>query len=120
MMKMRYLPAIGRKDDSFMRFFNSLMPRFDAASISTTSGKDDLSMLRQFTQLLQGSMEVPTLLNTLERQLTDFANIRAVDVLPVPFCPPNKKACGRDLLASIFFITSRGVMLSISSIDLGR
>ena len=91
-MYTRYLPERGRRDDSRMSSFISLIPRFDAASISLTSGNVDLSIALQWTQVLHGSIESPLPVYALLRQLIDLANIRAVDVFPVPLFPINKKA----------------------------
>ena len=47
-------------------------------------------------------MEVPFPANALLRQFIAFATMRAVEVLPVPFCPVNKKRVA-DFLSLIYF-----------------
>lgn len=113
MIKTRYCPVIGLKADSLIKLRTSSIPRLEAPSSSKTSGEEPFSIERQLAHSLQGSK--PFLL----RQLTDLAKIRAVDVLPVPFCPVNKKACGSLEAESILLITSRTAELSRSVIVFG-
>lgn len=103
----------GRSEDSLISSFTSLIPLFEAASISTTSGKDELSILLHELQLLHGSIVF------LFLQFTDFAKMRAVDVLPVPFCPIKRNARGIDLLVRIDVMVSLGAVLSSSEIVRG-
>src|SRR5579872_5748844 len=95
------------------------MPRLEAASISTTSGDEELSMLLQFAHALQGSIDVPFPAKAFSRQFNAFATMRAVEVLPVPFWPVNKNACGTVLDLRIFEIVSRACELSKSAIVFG-
>jgi len=83
---------MGENEASRMRRFTSSMPLFDAASCSTTSGELPASILKQLAHVLHGSNELPFPANTLSKQLTDFATMRAVDVFPIPLEPMKSSA----------------------------
>ena len=62
----------------------SSMPRCEAASISITSSEVPFEIATQAWQVLSGCVVGPSL------QLTDFARMRASDVLPVPRGPAKR------------------------------
>jgi len=83
---------------------------------------DESPILWQFEHLLHGSKDLVDefLENLLFRQFTALAIILAVEVLPVPFWPTNKKACGNVFDANILLIVSLAWRLSISENVCGR
>ena len=62
----------------------SSIPRCEAASISITSSEVPFEIETHAWQVLSGCAVGPSL------QLTDFARIRASEVLPVPRGPANR------------------------------
>ena len=92
---------IGRNEVSRIKLFISSIPRFEAASISITSVKEDrvytlavCTFITGFERSLEWAV-FSFLENLLLRQLTALAMILAVEVFPVPFCPTKKNACGK-------------------------
>ncbi len=69
---------------------------FEAASISTTSSARPSRISTQGSQVSSGSP------STGERQLTAFATMRAVEVLPVPRGPTKSSPCARRPLRTAF------------------
>ena len=65
----------------------SSIPRWDAASISTTSSDVPAAIVRQELHSPHGDVVGPL------TQLSAFATIRAMDVFPVPRGPANRYAC---------------------------
>ena len=76
------------------------MPRCEAASISITSSDEPAEIATHAWHVLSGVAVGPC------SQLTDFARIRASDVLPVPRGPAKRYAC-RTLSCSIAFVSVR-------------
>ena len=73
------------------------MPRCEAASISTTSSEEPFAIATQAWQVLSGVAVGPC------SQLSAFARMRAMDVLPVPRGPEKRYACRTRPAAMAFF-----------------
>ena len=78
----------------------SSIPRWEAASISITSSDVPVAIVTQALQTLSGVGVGPC------AQLSAFARMRAIDVLPVPRGPANRYAC-RTWSAAIAFVSVR-------------
>ena len=72
--------------DSLVNLRMSSIPRWDATSISTTSSEFPFAIARHTGQVLSGLGDGPG----VPAQLSAFARIRAIDVLPVPRGPANR------------------------------
>ena len=72
----------------------SSIPRCEAASISTTSSEVPLAIATHAWQTLSGVGVGPC------AQLSAFARIRAIEVLPVPRGPAKRYACRTWSVAS--------------------
>ena len=64
------------------------MPRWEAASISTTSSELPLAIARQTGHVLSGEGDGPV----VPAQLSALARMRAIDVFPVPRGPAKRYA----------------------------
>src|SRR5919202_4308183 len=110
-----YLPSTGWRTTRSRISRMSSMPRWDAASISTTSSDVPFAIATHAWQTLSGFGVGPC------AQLSAFARMRASEVFPVPRGPAKRYACRTWPAAIAFFsVRTTGSCPTTSSKSWGR